>query len=49
MGWGSHPWNCGANALETIHNHQIDLTNDESIDGKFVCTKRLWCGDCAVT
>ena len=35
MEWGNHPWNCGANALEMIHNLQIDLTNDDSDGGKF--------------
>ena len=25
MEWGNHPWNCGVNALEMIHNLQIDL------------------------
>ena len=39
MEWGNHPWNCGANALEMIHNLQIDLTtNDDSDGGKFVHT-----------
>ena len=36
MEWGNHPWNRGANALEMIHNLQIDLTNDDSDGGKFV-------------
>ena len=36
MEWGNHPWNCGANALQVIHDLQNDLTGDDCDDGKCV-------------
>lgn len=33
---GYHAWNHGANALETLQKFQIDLTNEDSDDGKFL-------------
>ena len=36
MEWDNHPWNRGANALQTYHNLQINLTGEDSDDGKFV-------------